>query len=222
MQMFARAVFFAVLLTGVFVASAEADTVYTYVGSTINFVTGVYQKGDQVTGTFTLSSSFVPAMLPGTNYIDPFQYLQNAIVSYSFTDGHQTLTQSNSIGSFQFGFNQDGTPAQPGNSSSPFGDINQWDVILKNNMGTSLISVYLGTDFATVAGLGCSNFSDSNCTSVAIINGGVAPPEMDGTSGTWTIDIPEGGSTVLFLFVGLAGLTILSRFSGLKRVTRRL
>ncbi len=219
MQAFVRAVFFAVLLTGVFVASAEADTVYTFTGGTFNYATGVYVPGDRVTGSFILSSSFVPVTLPGSNYIDPFQYLNSGIVSYSFTDGHQTLTQSNSTGSFQFGFNADGTPAPPGNASSPYGQVNEWDVSISNNNGTSYISAYLGNDFGTFAGLGCSNFSNSNCTSTAIINGGLAPPEMNGTSGTWTIDVPEGGAPALFLFIGLAGLAVLPRFNGIKRVT---
>jgi len=218
MRTFARAIFFAALLTGVFVASAEADTVYTYVGGAINYTTGVYVPGDSISGTFTLSSSFVPATLPG-GQIDPFQYLQSAIVSYSFTDGHQTLTRSNSIlGGFQFGFNADGTPAPPGNSNSDYGQVNEWDFGIRSNDGTSFISAYLGNDFGTFAGMGCIVFSE-NCTSVAIINGGVAPPEMDGTSGTWTMQVPEEGTTALFL---LAGLAILTGLSGLKRVTRGL
>jgi len=34
--------------------------------------------------------------------------------------------------------------------------------------------------------------------------------------------VPEGGTTTLFLFAGLACLTILPRFIGVKRVTREL
>src|SRR5258708_38023514 len=101
-----------------------------------------------------------------------FQCVSSGIVSYSFTDGHQTLTQSNSTGSFQLGFNADGTPAPPGNASSPYGEVNEWDGSISNNNGTSYISAYLGNDFGTFAGLACSNFSNRTCTSTPIIHAG--------------------------------------------------
>jgi hypothetical protein len=208
MRTFARAVFFAVFLTGVFVASAKADTVYTYTGGTFTYATGVYVPGDQVTGTFTLSSSFVPA-LPSAG----LQLVDSGVVSWSFTDGHQTLTQLNSTGSFYVGFSSDGTPILPhyGLPYSPFlGLLNGWEV----NLGTptSRILTVFDTassgDYTVWAGLGCSNHNQT-CTSSAVITDLMGAPYA-GFPGTWTIQVPEGGTTALFLFVGLAGLTILT------------
>jgi hypothetical protein len=217
MQMIARTVFFAVFLACVFVASAEADTVYTFTGGTFNYVTGVYTRGDQVTGSFVLSSSFVAVAAIGP------QLVSSGIVSYSFTDGHQTLTQLNSVGNFSVGFNfTNGTPILPncclGNT------LTGWAVTIGAPTGsivTEFDSAYTG-DFTTAASLGCpSRFSTiPPCPSVAIISDLV--PFQDGAPGTWTMQVPEGGSTALFLFIGLAGVTILTRFSGLKRITRGL
>lgn len=213
MQVFARAVFLAVLLTGVVVASAEADTVYTFTGGTFNYATGVYVPGDQVTGSFILSTSFVPVLANAP------QVVNSGVVSYSFTDGHQTLTQLNSVGNFSVGFNfTDGTPILP--NCCLGGPLTGWDVRIEAPTGGILteFTSALSGDFTTAASFGCPNFF--SCASLAVISDLV--PIQDGAPGTWTMLVPEGGSTAPFLFVGLAGLIILSRFCDLKRVTRGL
>jgi hypothetical protein len=217
MQIFARAIFFAVLLTGVFVASAKADTVYTFVGGTFNYATGVYTPGDQVTGYFVLSSSFVPVATNGPESVN------SGIVSYSFTDGHQTLTQLNSVGSFYVGFNyKDGTPILP-DYRRPNTQTG-WYVSIKAPTSAILTEFDSSStgDYTTAAGLGgCSgSIFSGTCSSLAVISDLVQI--QAGFAGSWTMQVPEGGSTALFLFVGLAGLTFLSRFNGLKRATRGL
>src|SRR5258708_25555471 len=99
MEMLARTILFAVLLAGVYDVSAEADTVYTFTGGTFNYATGVYTPGDQVTGSFALSSSFVPVAATAP------QPVNSGVLSYSFTDVHQTLTHLNSVRTFSVRFN---------------------------------------------------------------------------------------------------------------------
>jgi hypothetical protein len=216
MHTFARTVFFAVLLTGIFLASAKADTVYTFVGGTFTYATGVYTPGDQVTGSFVLSSSFVPvaATFP--------QLVNSGVLSYSFTDGHQTLTQLNSVGQFFVGFNfANGTPILP--NCCLGGPLSGWQVTIQTPT-SGIVTEYfsaLSGDFSTAAGLGCSgSLFGGTCASSAVISNLI--PAQFGDPGTWTMQVPEGGSTALLLFIGLAGLTILTRFSGLNRVTHAL
>ena len=196
-----RAIFVAVLLAGVFVASAKADTFYTYVGDKFTNVTGVYSQGDQVTGSFVLSSSYVyPNQGAG---IYP---VANFVTSYSFTDGHQTLTQSNSTAVIDVGFNPDGTPIVPTNG---VGVNSDWFVqIFTPTSEISTESVNHG-DYQTYA------LSGNSSAEILSSNGNLYP----GGPGTWTLHVPEGGTTALFL---LAGLTLLAPFIGLKRVTRGL
>jgi len=118
MRTFPRGIFFALPLIGVFVTSAEADTVYSYVGDRFTFAQGVYSAGDRITGSFVLSDSFVPTV--GLIGVGP-QSVTNFIESYSFTDGHQTLTQSNSTGTFKMPFTTDGTLVVPGSASGAIG-----------------------------------------------------------------------------------------------------
>ncbi len=216
MQMLARTILFAVLLAGVYDASAEADTAYTFTGGTFNYVTGVYTPGDQVTGSFVLSSSFVPvaATFP--------QLVNSGVLSYSFTDGHQMLTQLNSVGTFSVGFNfTDGTPILP--NCCLGGLLTGWDVSIQAPTGGILteFSSASSRDYTTAAGL-CPNPLSTipPCPSVAVISDLV--PIQAGFPGTWTMQVPEAGSTALLLFIALAGVTILTRFSGLKRITRGL
>jgi hypothetical protein len=183
-----------VLLTGVFAASAKADTLYSYIGDTFTFVQGaVYAKGDQVTGNFVLSASFIPD--PNGGYL---QTITSGVTSYSFTDGHQTFTQANSTGIFQVGLNPNYLPDAINN---------WWYVDLHSLTGEITTAGENHGEYLTFAALG------SSYASIQSFDGFTYP----GGPGTWTLQTPEGGSTALFL---LAGLTILSPFIGLKRVTR--
>ncbi len=204
MQTFARAIFSVVLLTGVFVASAKADTLYTYVGDTFTTVTGVYSRGDQVTGSLVLSGLYVP----DTSGVG-IKTVTNFITSYSFTDGSQTLTQANSrLGIFQVGFNPNGTPIVPTDASNVNAD---WCLAIFGASGEILTEDF-GGDYQTFA-------SNGNSTEKILSFDKSGQP---GGPGTWSVQAPEGGTTALFLLVGLAGLTILRRIKGLKHVTSGL
>jgi hypothetical protein len=228
MRAFARGIFFAVLLIGVFVASAKADTVYRYVGDRFTFAQGVYSPGDRITGSFVLSDSFVPTVgLIGTEA----QSVTNFVESYSFTDGHQTLTQSNSTGTFSMPFTADGTLVVPGSATGAIGSPH-WSVYISTP--TSGIETASPGDYLVTAWTGsaqpvsyCSGLPPichiDPAGSTAIINGlgsGVSGLDVGGLPGTWTVQtVPEGGTTALFL---LAGLSILTPFIGLKRISRGL
>jgi hypothetical protein len=202
MRIFARTIFLAALFTGVLVDSSKADTVYTFVGDKFTFVQGIYLQGDLVTGSFVLSGSFVPCTACGGG----IQNVAIGVASYSFTDGHQTLTQSNSTGIFQVAFNLDGTPIVPTDPAEG------WYVEIDTPTGEILTEDVSHGDYQTHASTG------NSYGEILSLNRNLYP----GSAGTWTLQVPEGGKTSLFLFIGLAGLTIITRFNGSKRFTRRL
>ena len=81
-----------VLLTILMLAPpAGATTMYSYVGDVFHAVSGNYSTSDRITGSLTLADGFVP----NTQFSGP-KDLRPGIIAYSFTDGHQTLTESNS------------------------------------------------------------------------------------------------------------------------------
>jgi hypothetical protein len=178
-----------------FCSSAKADTVYTF-QNTFNSVNGIYQIGDQITGTFVLSDSFVPGPIqtyggsPWTS-VD----ITSGIVSYDFTDGHQTFTQDNStITGFLLGLNGGATPT--GDSSWwSFGFSSATGSISSSNVPSTTSS---GEVFITSASDGTSSASN--------FSGG----HPNASPGTWTVEaVPEGGSTVLLLAIGLLLLPFL-------------
>ena len=69
---------------------AQADTIYSYVGDTFRDVSGVYTLADRITGSFTVRDGFTPMQIPGGADWLP------GLLSYSFTDDHQVLTDANS------------------------------------------------------------------------------------------------------------------------------
>lgn len=61
---------------------ASANTIYTYTGNDFTITTGAYTTSDQVTGTIDLATALGDNF--GPSFISP--------VSFSFSDGVQTLT----------------------------------------------------------------------------------------------------------------------------------
>jgi exosortase/archaeosortase family protein len=97
-------------LTVLAVVPAHADVRYSYVSDPFRFVTGAYQSGTLVTGSFVLAESFVPPVNPnaGPNWINVIP----STLSYSFTDGLQTFTQANSTANIMMPFDrQTGQPS---------------------------------------------------------------------------------------------------------------
>src|SRR5664280_1104768 len=82
---------------------ANADTIYTYTGYDFTTADAPYTTTDKVTGTIDLAVALVDDFGPGA--ISP--------VSFSFSDGVQTLTNSNSaIAANVFETNSAGTIVQ--------------------------------------------------------------------------------------------------------------
>ena len=61
---------------------------YTYSGNNFNSVSGAYTTSMRVTGTFVLGAPLAPGM--------PLTEIKPSVLSYSFSDGLQTLTEANS------------------------------------------------------------------------------------------------------------------------------
>jgi hypothetical protein len=216
MRTSAQAILFALL-----VATAEADTVYNYVGDAFGLIQGVYTPLDRIIGSFVLSDTFVPT--PGLEHT-----ITQGVVSYSFTDGHQTLTQANSTGSFSAGAYSNGTLAitPTANGYGLFSD-GWWDVNIRTPtsgiqlsfQGDWSIDAWMGgsapSSFHVCSGTGSTFCFDDPTISTAHIDSFY----VGNLPGKWSVQVPEEGSTALFLFASLAGLTILTRFIGLKKVT---
>jgi hypothetical protein len=157
-----------------------ADTTYTYTGNDfINYHTSPFTASDSISGWFTLSSPLADN-LSSLTYITP--------VSFSFTDGVDTITnQTHHIG-YSFGF-----------VTNASGAITQW------NIG---ISDQLGNQIAPVNETGYS--MDLAYTFFAL--GGYE----NGNPGTWSEEnsssvTPEPSALVLFA-TGLMGLASAVRF----------
>jgi hypothetical protein len=217
MPTFPRMIFCAVFLIGSLATSATADTLYTYTGDPFMFAQGVYSPGDRITGTFVLSGSFVPI-----NGVGP-QSVTNFVESYSFTDGHQILTQANSTATFRVPFDLNGSPIGPGSLAG--GILPGWTVDIRSLAGG--LSTDTGGDYIVYAwtgatanplpsscfgGIGPISCNFASSTSVALINSTGPSTLYDGGPGIWTVHTPEEGTTLLFLLSGLAGLTLLRRF----------
>lgn len=163
-------------------ALADSYT-YTYTGNDFTTVAGNYALGDSVTGGFTLS-----APLPGSTYDTAIPAL------FSFSDGTQTITNSNSTSS---DLAQDHFLVETDAS----GDIVTWGIQFFQQSNGS--SIYTGNFSGAVQDLGSNG------------NSGLSYAHNDGDAGTWAVTdnpaiTPEPSSFIL-LGTGLAGAFVLSR-----------
>jgi hypothetical protein len=99
MRTVGRAVLLALLLTLLLWTSSAWAITYSYVGDTFRAniaesIAGVYTLSDYIRGWVTVNDSFVPPLQAHE------QNMTLGVLSYSFTDGHQTLTEANSTGGF--------------------------------------------------------------------------------------------------------------------------
>jgi len=87
----------------------NADTVYHYTGGTFTSVTGVYLRENRIQCDFTLSYNFQPKLQIGS------QESNQGVTQWQCSDGHQTLTDENSVlATFKVGFSpQTGVALQP-------------------------------------------------------------------------------------------------------------
>jgi hypothetical protein len=152
---------------------AWADTfTYTYTGNDFTLVQGPYTTSDSVMGTIVLSAP-LPANL--SSFTDETALL----ISYSFSDGVQTLTNLNSHAA-DFAF-----------QTSPLGAITLWDIEFRtvpptNEIESAKTAPGVAHDLGA-AGLGAAG-------------------QNEGDPGVWSV--PEPG-TLSMLFSGLLGLAML-------------
>jgi len=104
-------------------ATARADTIYTYTGNDFTQAPGPYTTTDFVTVTIDLATALGPNY--GSNTI-----AADDIVSFSFSDGVQTLTSTTP--GFSATFNDIVTGAT--------GDIISWDINIQNASDTDQIN----------------------------------------------------------------------------------
>jgi hypothetical protein len=196
MHSFTRVLLFAPLLIAVFVLPVRADTLYSYTGDRFNFVQGsVYSPGDEITGSFVLSDSYLSAFAPGAG----IHSISSFVTRYSFTDGHQTLTQLNSTALFEVGFAFDGTPVVPTDGGSANAE---WDVVIQQSSTESISTGDITGDYVTSALMGDS-YAQIASYSVSRYPGG---------PGTWTIQRVPEPSTLLLLGVGIACIAAFGLF----------
>jgi hypothetical protein len=184
-------------------AAAQANLIYTYTGSTAIFTQGVYQAGvDRITGSFILSDDFILGLDPDRG-VGPSD-VTSGVVSYSFTDGHQTLTSTNSTASFMVGFLADGTAVTPGEQ----GSLPYWWSFSIATPTTQMSANFINREWSMSASLdpnqeiqicpdGRLCFSDPTHSGM-LINSNFRADEIGGTAGTWTVQrVPEPATLIL-------------------------
>jgi len=156
--------------------------------------------GDRITGTLELSDSFAGPPCPSCTGIGD---VTPGVTRYSFTDGHQTLTEANSTGSFELKWR--GGPVLP----VP-GERFEWNVIIGSTNG-GIRSVLLNNDRFDEAVLGTGS----------VANPGAGPLEQAGNYGyncmldtcfpgtgfpTWTAQTVPEPATLTLLTTALLGV----------------
>ncbi|PYN14117.1 MAG: hypothetical protein DME06_05470 [Candidatus Rokuibacteriota bacterium] len=229
-----RIVLLTLTLQLVVAATASADELYTYTSYPFFFVAGDYTgvvpalypnpvtdngTANRITGTFVLSDSFVGITQGGP------QPVTAGVVSYSFSDGHQTLTNNNSTGKFSFGWGPVGPIVW--NGAVTFGDSNRgmgWDIEISSatgeifsqspNSGSDLYesASYNGTAPGCGGGGYDINHGGTNGGSTCL--GGVGDIGVNTAnlpSWTWTVQRVPEPTTLVLLGLGIAGVAAVGR-----------
>ena len=239
-----RAVVLAVVLLAVAARPAHADLIYTYTSLPFFFVTGEYRgltlpnpvtddgTADRITGSFVLSDSFV------TQATNQGTLLTPGIVSYAFSDGHQTLTQMNSIGNFIFSWGPAGPVVWDGaltyadrnvlgrprldwsiSISSPTGSIQTWAL----SGGSDLFEAASSNGTAPSCAGGGFEIDHGGTNGGTSCEGGNNDRGVDTSqlaSWSWTVqDVQATPEPATLLLVGLGALLATPRLR--QRVSRR-
>ena len=182
-----RQVFVSALVTVLFAGQASAIATYTYTGNNFTDIVdsdppaGTYTTAMSVTGSFTVAAVLAPNLAN--------QDITLSILSFSFSDGRQTFTDTTALPEKLFLVSTDAV-----------GSITDWLIVLR----TSTVFPFDEVTTHTVA----VGVADTGFISVSI----VLPGDSGGNSndpGTWTL-VPEP-STVLLLVSGLAALAVRRR-----------
>lgn len=207
-------------------APAHADTIYSYVSDPFRFVSGVYEPGTLVTGTFVLPGSFVAPVqeFAGPNWTN----IIPSALRYSFTDGHQTLTEANSTATIMMSFDRTTGQAIPAQSAlvaqySKLPPMEGWFTIdIRSATGSIVITttqdwaatIWLGAatppQFHQVAVNGITSWTwdDIPGVSAGHIESQFGAQQMGGYWGNWTVQtvsVPEPMS-LLLVVAGVGGL----------------
>ncbi|HYS17928.1 MAG TPA: archaeosortase/exosortase family protein [Candidatus Binatia bacterium] len=157
-----------ILLT---VGPAHADVMYSYVGDTFKSVSGAYTTAMRIEGYFV-----VPNLLT----FESGSGQRSDILTYSFSDGRQTLTQANSASLFILGWDSDHVPGQ----------FTEWGIRLTSAVGTISTD---GSHYTWSSPEGGDHAAFGSDTA-DLGFGYVLPPSVKGASGVWsfeTVSVPE-------------------------------
>ena len=232
MRTVARALVPALLVTLILTTIASADTIYTYAGDYFSagggfvpsHVAGVYTTADRITGSFTVADGFVPGVTQGGAAFTGGGNLQapdgsyspapsvGGVLGYSFTDGHQTLTQANSTAIMYLGIPIEALNLVDGGCSPclyryqlgagwPDGfQPTSWAIQIATP--TSWIVTSYEFERGDLGRLDADNFGG---------NGSCSYYGCDGSHlGTWTVSVPEP-MTLLLVFAGIGGIALAHR-----------
>jgi hypothetical protein len=174
-----------VIMIALLASGAQAATTYQYVGNNFDTITdndpptGTYTTAMRVTGSFTVSAPLATMGLTD---------IRASVLSYSFSDGRGTYTESNSsIDEFDVAI--DGS-----------GQITNWQVLFDGPRGTNVgeqFPFFVGTENITMGVVEDSGFF-GECTGAAAGCDAVFDSAVIGAlPGTWSV-VPLPAAVWLF------------------------